>query len=605
MSNIRQRNLLDLVALYGKGTAVGSEDVSEGPNVKAGLQRHSSSLSTLVGFYGMVELAALAKFIPWTFPIDFLEAVKNDVARIPTWAGQRDSNFLLIELLRLRLEGRSPIGEVDLEPVPSLFMTYIEVARLLAGQDLGSLFRFLSERSVKPWNDFLDILQDPVSFIAAFEVPLKERSFLQQSVVKFQEALILLEELGRFLEECKGYSVFQAGVWQHARSILPENHDLVRSALLEGLRQFLGWRDSLGLDEQSFLATLNAIEEREYFIGLALSSNGGKVIYELLADSRQRDLKEQPSRLRNVAVTGHKDSGKTSLVSTLLYVSGATPRLLKVDDGNTVTDFDPQEMTRGISIGVAPAFALWKGYKVNLLDCPGYGLFFTETRAGMRAADAVVLTIDAVVGVEVNFERVWKTAGEMDLPVHIHLTKMDQEGADFERVVEALRERFGPAVLPVQVPIGDGADFEGVVDLMRGQAIRFERDGEGKKEDVPEELAGKASVWREALIEAVVELEWELTSRYLEEGEIQQESLETGLARAVHQRLLFPVTAGSDLHSIGASALLDAIVAFLPSPADRTFRATDQEGNELAARSGPRRPHGLPGIQDSERHIQR
>jgi elongation factor G len=301
---------------------------------------------------------------------------------------------------------------------------------------------------------------------------------------------------------------------------------------------------------------------------------------------------ESPQRIRNVAVTGHNDTGKTSLVSALLYASGATPRLLKVDDGNTVTDFDPQEAARGISIGVAPAFAPWKGHKVNLLDCPGYGIFFTETRAGMRAADAVILAVNGVAGVEVNTEKVWQTAGEMGLPVHLHLTKMDRERADFERAVEALQARFGREVLPIQVPIGAEAGFEGVVDLVRGRAIRFERDGDGKgKEgDVPEELAGKVAEWRDKLIEAVAESDLELMERYLEEGEMSQEDLERGLASAVRQRLLFPVTAGSDLHSIGASALLDAIVAFLPSPADRTFPATDLGGNELQLEADPDGP---------------
>jgi elongation factor G len=219
---------------------------------------------------------------------------------------------------------------------------------------------------------------------------------------------------------------------------------------------------------------------------------------------------ESPQRIRNVAVTGHNDTGKTTTVSALLYASGATPRLLKVDDGNTLTDFDHQEVERGISIGMAPAFAAWKGHKVNLLDCPGYGIFFTETRAGMRAADTALLAINAVAGVEVNTERVWQTAQEMDLPVMFHLTKMDRERADFERVVGELEERFGREVMPVQVPIGKEDGFEGVVDLVRGKAIRYEKDGDakGKEEDVPEDLKEKVSEWRDRLMETVAESDW-------------------------------------------------------------------------------------------------
>lgn len=301
---------------------------------------------------------------------------------------------------------------------------------------------------------------------------------------------------------------------------------------------------------------------------------------------------ESPERIRNVAIAGHNDTGKTTLVSALLYASGATNRLLKVDDGNTLTDFDPQEIERGISIGVAPAFAAWKNHKVNLLDCPGYGIFFTETRAGLRAADSVVLAVNAVAGVEVNTEKVWQSAEEMELPVLLHLTKMDRERASFDRALEALQERFGREVLPLQVPVGAEADFEGVVDLVENRAIRFERDGDGKGEegDVPAELEGTVSEWRDKLIEAVAESDLELMERYLEEGEISQEDLEKGLAKAVRERLLFPVTMGSDLHGIGASALLDAIVACLPSPADRSFPATDLGGGELEVAADPDGP---------------
>ncbi len=296
---------------------------------------------------------------------------------------------------------------------------------------------------------------------------------------------------------------------------------------------------------------------------------------------------ESPERIRNVAVTGHNDTGKTTLVASLLYASGATPRQLKVDDGNTLTDFDHQEIERGISIGLATAFAPWRGHKVNLLDCPGYGIFFTETRAGMRAADTTLLCINGVAGVEVNTEKVWAFAGQLGQPVSFHLTKMDRERADFGRAVAALQERFGREVLPVQVPIGKEQGFEGVVDLVRRQAYRFERDGDAKgaPQDVPAELEATVEQWRERLVEAVAESDLELMERYLEAGELAQEDLEKGLRRAIRERLLFPVTAGSDLHGIGAGALLDAIVAYLPSPADRPYPATQRDGEtvELAA----------------------
>src|SRR3954451_18556894 len=163
---------------------------------------------------------------------------------------------------------------------------------------------------------------------------------------------------------------------------------------------------------------------------------------------------DSPDKIRNVAVAGHNDTGKTTLISALLYAGGVTNRLNRVEDGNTLTDFDHEEIVRKISIGLATCFVPWRQHKVNLIDCPGYGIFFTETRQGMRAADAVLLAVNAVAGVEVNTEKVWSYAEEIALPVMIHLSKMDRERADFSRALEGLQKRFGRGVLPVQVPIG-------------------------------------------------------------------------------------------------------------------------------------------------------
>ena len=152
---------------------------------------------------------------------------------------------------------------------------------------------------------------------------------------------------------------------------------------------------------------------------------------------------DAPEKIRNLALAGHNASGKTTLASALLYTSGAVNRMLRIEDKNTFTDFDPEEMERGISISMAPCWVAWRGNKINLLDCPGYGIFFTETRAGMQAADAVLLSVNAVAGVEVNTEKVWDTAAEIGQPVILYLAKMDRERADFDRALEGLRGRFG------------------------------------------------------------------------------------------------------------------------------------------------------------------
>src|SRR6185295_6518250 len=212
---------------------------------------------------------------------------------------------------------------------------------------------------------------------------------------------------------------------------------------------------------------------------------------------------ENPDKLRNVAIAGHNDTGKTTLVSSLLYAGGVTTRLHRVEDGNTFTDFDHEETERKISIGLAACFVPWQQHKVNLIDCPGYGIFFSETQQGMRAADALLLCINGVAGVEVNTERVWDFAAEIELPLMISMTKMDRERADFSRTLEGLQKRFGRAVLPVQIPIGGEHDFTGVVDLVTQKAYRFTRDGNGKgtPAEVPAELAGEVEAHRGRLIE--------------------------------------------------------------------------------------------------------
>ncbi|HKI85961.1 MAG TPA: elongation factor G [Thermoanaerobaculia bacterium] len=286
---------------------------------------------------------------------------------------------------------------------------------------------------------------------------------------------------------------------------------------------------------------------------------------------------DSPSMIRNVAIAGHNDTGKTTLTSALLYTAGKTTRLNRVEDGNTTTDFDPEEIERGISIGLGVCSADWQQHKLNLLDCPGYGIFFSETRSALRAADAALLCVNAVAGVEVTSERVWKTTAELDLPVFLHLTKMDRERADAERVIERLQDRFDRMAIPVQFPIGKEHEFKGIVDLVSGQALMFEHDGDGKGSaaEIPEDIQDEVKQWRERLIEAVAESNDHLMESFFEHGTLSEEELRSGLVTAVRGRRLFPVTMGSASHGIGTSALLDHLVALAPSPLDRPpFPAT-------------------------------
>jgi elongation factor G len=302
---------------------------------------------------------------------------------------------------------------------------------------------------------------------------------------------------------------------------------------------------------------------------------------------------DSPEKLRNVAVAGHNDTGKTTLVSALLYAGGVTTRLHRVEDGNTLTDFDHEETERRISIGLAACFLPWQQHKINLLDCPGYGIFFSETQQGLRAADSAILCVNGVAGVEVNTEKVWKAAAEFELPVMVTLTKMDRERADFDRTLEGLQKRFGRGVVPVQIPIGQEAGFSGVVDLVSQKAYQFTRDGNGKATpaDIPANLAEMVETHRARLVEAVAETDDQLMEGFFENGTIPQEDLVAGLRRAVARRQIFPLTLSAGGHGIGPSALLDAVLALLPSPADRLpFPATNVGGEEIGLAGDPAGP---------------
>ncbi|MGB5296273.1 MAG: GTP-binding protein, partial [Thermoanaerobaculia bacterium] len=294
--------------------------------------------------------------------------------------------------------------------------------------------------------------------------------------------------------------------------------------------------------------------------------------------------------IRNVALTGHSDTGKTTLASALLYTGGVVNRLNKVEDGNTITDFDSEEIDRGISIGLAVCFTPWKQHKINLLDCPGYGIFFDETRSAMRAADAALLCINAASGVEVTSEKVWDFAAEIGQPVMIHLTKMDRERAELRSAVEQVRKVFGREVIPIEVPIGTSQAFEGVIDLINDKATVFTKDGDGKGKttEIPEAAQDEFNHWKTALVEAVAETDDALLEKFFEAGELSADELREGLRRAVRERKLFPVTLSSALHGIGPASVLEAIVETLPSPIDRdTFPAIDFGGEEQALACDP------------------
>ena len=279
--------------------------------------------------------------------------------------------------------------------------------------------------------------------------------------------------------------------------------------------------------------------------------------------------------IRNVAVVGHGGAGKTQLVSALLFDAGVVNRLGKVDDGTTVTDYDDEEIARKHTLSASLAYAEWQDAKINLIDTPGFGNFFTDTRAALTVADAALVVVDAVGGVEVQTEKAWAAAEELQLPRMVVVNRLDRERASVERTLESVRQTFGRGIVPIQLPIGEERQLTGVVDLVSMKAYSFAADGSGKVTEgaVPPALTDTANAAREALIEMVAEADEPLMEKFFEAGTLTQDELVTGLANATRAAKVFPLVCASGLQNIGAQPLMDAVLAYLPSPAHRAFPA--------------------------------
>lgn len=286
--------------------------------------------------------------------------------------------------------------------------------------------------------------------------------------------------------------------------------------------------------------------------------------------------------IRNVAVVGHGGAGKTQLTAALLFDAGMVTRLGKVDEGTTVTDFDEEEIARKHTLSTSPAYAEWRGHKINVLDTPGFANFLSDARAAMRVADAALVVVDAVAGVEVQTEKVWQAAAELGLPRLVALNRLERDRASLSRSLDSLRSVFGRAVVPVTLPLGEEKDFTGVVDLVGMRALRFAPDASGAmtEEPVPAALQAEAAAARDALIEIVAEADDGLMERFFEAGTLTQTELEAGLRAATAAGRVFPLFCTSGLHNIGIQPLLDALVQYVPSPADRPFPAVSRNGGD-------------------------
>jgi elongation factor G len=286
-----------------------------------------------------------------------------------------------------------------------------------------------------------------------------------------------------------------------------------------------------------------------------------------------------------VALVGHSGAGKTQLISTLLFTAGAVNRLGRVDDGTTVTDYDEEEISRKHTLSAALAYAEWNKVKINFIDTPGMANFLSDARAALRVADAALVVVDAVAGVEVSTEKVWSHAEELQVPRLVLLNRLDRERASLERSVESLRGVFGRTVIPIQLPIGEEKNFRGVVDLVGLKAWTYASDASGKATEgpVPAEMESAVTSAREALIEMVAEADDSLMEKFFDAGTLTQDELVGGLKRGITAGRIFPVLCTSATANVGLQPLMDAIVAYVPSPAERDFAAVDAKGEEMAA----------------------
>jgi elongation factor G len=289
--------------------------------------------------------------------------------------------------------------------------------------------------------------------------------------------------------------------------------------------------------------------------------------------------------IRNVALVGHSGAGKTQLVSALLFDAGAVNRFGRVDDGTTVTDYDEEEIARKHTLACSLAYAEWNKHKINFIDTPGMANFLSDARAALRVSDAALVVVDAVAGVEVSTEKIWTAAEEIELPRIVVLNRLDRERASLDRSLESLRAVFGRAVVPIQLPIGEEKSFKGVIDLVAMKGWTFTGDGSGKASEapVPGELEPAAQAAREALIEMVAEADDSLMEKFFDAGTLTQEELLAGLKRGIAAGRVFPVLCASALSNIGMQPLLDAIVSYVPSPAERAVKAKDaKSGDDVA-----------------------
>lgn len=285
--------------------------------------------------------------------------------------------------------------------------------------------------------------------------------------------------------------------------------------------------------------------------------------------------------LRNVGVIGHSGSGKTTLTEAILYYTKATDRFGKIEEGNTISDYDPEERKRKISISTSISPCEWNNVKINLVDIPGYFDFVGETFEGLRAADIAMIVVSSISGIQVGTEKAWKYASNHKLPKALYINKLDRENSNFDKVLEGLKEKFGISVVPVQYPIGSENNFKGVINVISRKARIFDEKTHKMSEiEIPEELIDKVDECKNMIVEAVAETDEALLDKYFSEGTLSDDEIYNGLISGCAKGEITPVMCGSAVNGIGIETLLEDIVECFPSPEDsQVFKAKDLKNN--------------------------
>lgn len=306
-----------------------------------------------------------------------------------------------------------------------------------------------------------------------------------------------------------------------------------------------------------------------------------------------------PEKIRNVVLVGHGGSGKTSLAEALLFAAGATTRVGRVEDGNTVTDFEPEEIERQISLGVALASFNWKDHKVNIIDAPGYAGFLGDARSALRAADLAIFVVSGVDGVEVQTEILWDMASEEGIPRAVFINKLDRERSSYARTMSQLQDAFGKRIAPIHMPIGTETDLSGIVRIVSNRAHLYTGGNpKGSPADPPEDMAATVQETHTSLVESVVETDDDLMEKYFEGQEPSREQM----VKVIHEGMLdsevFPVLIGSATRLIGIDTLADFIVDFGPNPLEHSAPPLEA-GDQLAVEpDGPAVAYVFKTISD-------